>query len=450
MPLHLKSLFSLTRFFHIKPNLPCWAAGRFFEKDSDSYFLKSQGLSIICKKKSPLPKNIKEGAWIAVQLISQKKIRRIQSLKTAHSFESAQFKPAGKGAEEAVYTARRKNLRGKDTVNSQTVYLTGECRLLRNPDNIYIEKDFSYNKKGQVLQTWQIFLRGVEDFFINKGLSFAKTPHLVKCPGTEPHLKALQSSYQNYYLATSPEMHLKKLLCQDWTDFFEIKACFREEESNSIHQIEFSLLEWYRAFYSLKDLMDELYELLLFLQKKDFCKIEEIPPAEFLSVSELFQTHLQFSLTPQTSRQELLDLAEKQGLFASSSFNFEELFFLLFLNKIELSICKKKPLFIYNYPPQLRAFAQINKEGWADRFEFYWSGLELANAFYEVIDSNDQERLFQKHLQQRKDEVPLDKELLKVMKGAMPPSCGAALGLDRLFLALIGETDLRATRLFPL
>lgn len=422
-----KPLFSLTRFCKEKPKLPCWAAGRFFKLDSQSYLLKSQGLIFFCKSIKPI-QEYKEGSWAAVQFVSQ--ISTVEMRKIAES-------AAG--------------------------YKTGEFLLLQSPSNSYEEKNFSYQKKGALLQDWFAFLRSVEDFFISKGLAYAATPYLVKCPGTEPHLKALKSSFKNYYFPTSPEIQLKKLLCQDWTDFFEIKTCFREEESNEIHQVEFHLLEWYRAFYSLEELMRELYELIVFLhsyrdkeskKQKDLSLNKknsyDIPPAEFVTVSELFDKYLQFSLTPKTSKQELFNLSKKEALAVREDFSFEDLFFSLFLNKIETRLCQNTPFFIYNYPSRLRAFAQINSEGWANRFEFYWRGLELANAFYEVTQFEEQKRLFQDHIRQRKDEVPLDEELLSNMKGGMPPCSGAALGLDRLFLALTGKKSLKSTRLFSL
>ena len=358
---------------------------------------------------------IKEGSWLAVELLAQKK----------------------------------------------KAYQTGQYFILSAPHSFFIEKEFSFQKKGRVLQEWRRFLGSVEEFFIKEGLAYCSTPHLVKCPGTEPHLQALKSSFKENYLATSPEMHLKRLLCQDWTDFFEIKTCYREEEISPHHQAEFTLLEWYRAFYSSRELMEECYKLLLFLQDIGFCKVL---PYKIFSVAELFKKYLGFSLTPKSSKQDLADLVEKhklnnlnysenrQAFTASPSqkTSFEDLFFLLFLNKIEPQLPKKNPVFICNYPPQLRAFAKINQKGWADRFELYWQGLELANAFYEVIDPLEQKRIFQLHLKQRKEDWPVDTELLKEMEMAMPPVSGIALGLDRLFLALFKKQDLKQIRLFPL
>lgn len=447
----LEKIFSLTRFFKERPKLPCWIAARFFSLDSQNYLLKSQGLSVFCESLKPIKKH-REGSWVAVQCLSPLSFKKISGMDS--DFISNENKKTSPLSSQKFY-----ELLGESTKSYQTAIPL----LLQNPSRDYREKGFSYQKKGVILQEWFAFLKLVEEFFISKGLAYAETPYLVKCPGTEPHLKALKSSFKSYYLPTSPEIQLKKLLCQDWTDFFEIKTCFREEENNETHQTEFHLLEWYRAFYSLEELRQELYELIIFLDqsftksKNSFKESQSLenpaykaPEAEFVTVSELFDRHLQFPLSPQSSKQELFKLAKKRELPVREDFSFEDLFFSLFLNKIEPKLCQKTPLFISNYPPQLRAFSKINKEGWAHRFEFYWKGLELANAFYELTQFEEQERLFQDHLKQRKDTVPLDKELLSIMKEGMPPCSGVALGLDRLFLALTDQKNLQSTRLFPL
>ena len=407
----MKTLLSLPRFFYEKKPVPCYVAGRFFNWNSQSFFLKSQGLSITCKKSEAFYKafyskkspSIKEGSWLALELKTK----------------------------------------------SSSKYNIGRFYLLSSA--VYKEQKFSYQQKGKILQNWREFLKAIESFFIGKGLAYSSTPSLVKCPGTEPHLEFLKSSFKNFYLASSPEMHLKRLLCQDWTDFFEIKTCYRNEAPNTIHQVEFSLLEWYRAFYSTKELMRECYELILFLQKQKFCHPkcqEQKLKAEFKSMKDLFKKHLNFSLTPESSKQDLKKLIQKKGLIAPKKAQFEDLFFILFLNKIEPKLPKKTLFFIYDYPPQLRAFAQINSEGWADRFELYWKGLELANAFYEVNQAEEQKKIFEEHIKQRPS--PIDTQLLKDMTGGMPPASGIALGLDRLFMALIDESSLKNCRLFPL
>lgn len=409
VPLTQHSVFSLSRFFHGKEKTwPCWLAGRFEPKGKSHFQLKSQNLSINCKIKETELK-APPGAWLAVHIQSK----------------------------------------DKDS------YIVSKYKILNSPEIPFKEVDCSYQKKGQILQDWNHFLNTVKDFFFSQGCAYAETPGLVSCPGTEPHLEVFQTSFvlnqhsKKIYLPTSPEIHLKKLLCQDWTDFFEIKKCYRNGELGPHHQAEFTLLEWYRAFYSREELIRETYQLLQFLKTKGFFKVP-LPKAQCYTVKELFKKHLNFSLKPHTSKKELSDLVQKYNLICQPQDTFEDLFFLLFLNVIEPKLPKETPVFVYNYPPQLRAFSKLTEEGWADRFELYWKGMELANAFYEVTETEEQLSLFKKHIAERKDSLPLDKELLSFMKGGMPPASGIALGLDRLFLAIYNKNSLAETRLFPL
>ena len=437
-----KTILSLTRFFYKKTPIPCYVAGRFFDKDQQSFVLKSQGQWIVCKKNPKFYKTLKiKPTYEDNENGANKSGDKLQISKAKPGFKNS-IKP--QFLKEGTWIAVE--LKSK----TQDFYNIGRFFVLNAPLVSYKEQDYSYQNKGEILQKWQEFLQAIKDFFTQKGLAYSSSPHLVKCPGTEPYIQPLKSSYKNLYLASSPEMHLKRLLCQDWTDFFEIKTCFRQEPANRTHQVEFSLLEWYRAFYSTKELMRECYQLILFLQKQKFCPVLVKPKAEFVSVKDLFKTYLNFSLSPNSSKEDLQSLIQKEGLIAPEKSNFEDLFFLLFLNKIENKLPKDKLIFVYDYPAPLRAFAQISSNGWADRFELYWKGLELANAFNEVIQAKEQKALFAKHIQTRKDFVPIDKPLLQDMTGGMPPVSGIALGLDRLFMALTGESNIKNCRLFPL
>ena len=305
------------------------------------------------------------------------------------------------------------------------------------------------NSAVTVQENWNGFLNSVKDFFSRRGLALVATPTLVESPGTEPHLLPFQleqilpnNKKRVRFLPTSPEMHLKKLLCQGWTDIFEIKKCFRNGELSSSHQPEFYMLEWYRAFFSLKQLIGDVEALLKHLSREDFFT-GYLKPMEIQTVSDLFLKHLNFHLTPKTSQKELVQLLDKHQISFSPPGTWEECFHLLFLNKIESCLCEETPLIVRDYPVCLRGFSRLNHRGWADRFELYWRGFELANAFYEVTDPLEQERIFQSHLQQRMDPIPADGELLQLMKTqGMPPCSGIALGLDRLFAALCGKRDI--------
>ena len=221
-----------------------------------------------------------------------------------------------------------------------------------------------------------------------------------------------------------------------------MKKCFRNGELSSAHRPEFYMLEWYRAFFPLKRLMGEVEAFLEHLSRENFFT-GSLPPLKIQTVSDLFLKHLNFQLTPKTSQKELVRLLDKHHIPFSPPGTWEECFHLLFLNKIEPCFCEGSPLIVRDYPVCLRGFSRLNRRGWADRFELYWRGFELANAFHEVTDPLEQERLFQEHLRQRADGVPADRELVRLMKTrGMPPCSGIALGLDRLFAALCGEKDI--------
>ena len=115
--------------------------------------------------------------------------------------------------------------------------------------------------KKPIIKKWRLFLTSVEEFFYKEGFDYAKTPSLVPCPGTEPHLSFFstflekEGKKQKLYLASSPEMSLKKLFFQGWDQFFEIKTCFRNKEVGRLHSPEFTMLEWYKVG-PLEDLIE--------------------------------------------------------------------------------------------------------------------------------------------------------------------------------------------------
>lgn len=398
---------TVTQFFYTKNlSFPCRVAGLFVSKSNREFELHSQGCHLLCERSSQQARQmsvLQRGDWVLVEMEKTQDGYRLKSWRKWPGVSTLEF----------------------------------------------------HSTAIQAMENWNDFLTSVKTFFSTRGVMQVETPSLVECPGTEPHLIPFKTEQvfpdgkkQNRFLPTSPEMHLKKLLCCGWTDIFEIKKCFRNGEFSSAHQPEFYMLEWYRTFFSLKQLAQELEALLGHLSRESFFK-GCLKPVETWTVSGLFLKHLDFKLTPETKKEELIRLLDKNQVPFSPRGSWEELFHLLFLNKIEPCFSEETPLIITNYPLCLRGFSQKNKQAWADRFELYWRGFELANAFYEVTDPSEQAQLFQSHLQQRSDAIPLDEELLHLMKTrGMPPGSGVALGLDRLFAALCLEKNSSFYRLF--
>ena len=219
------------------------------------------------------------------------------------------------------------------------------------------------------------------------------------------------------FLHTSPEFSLKRVLASGLPKIYAICPCFREEEWGPLHSAEFTMVEWYRAGCGYREMMDEVKAL--------FCLSAEvlgevIPPFEAMSHAEAY---LRF-----TGRPAPLDGLESQRVW---------------VNDIEPRL--QSPTFIFDYPAEEAAFAQV-RGAVAERFELFYKGVELANAFSELLDSselaerwaaNNREREIAGHAPH-----PVDKRLLDAVS-EHPRAGGVALGFDRLFYVLAGLKDIR-------
>lgn len=298
------------------------------------------------------------------------------------------------------------------------------------------------------------FTAHVRDFLKTRGLSEIFTPTLVTCPGLEPSLEAFATQVtqggraETKYLPTSPEIHLKKAMARGLTDIFEIRPCFRRNEFSEHHANEFFMLEWYRGYADLDLVIEDLLKMI------EALKMWSPSPArpEVTDFARLFKEVLQFELKPTTTREELRRLAEEFNLDVQTSDTFTDIFHRLMMAQIEPAMAKKGPLIVRRFPPSMAALARIDEHGWADRFEFYWNGLEIANAFNEVTDPDEQDARWRGELLERErlgtGRLPTDKELIDALRMGIPPTGGIALGLERFYMALTGVQNIRELSVF--
>lgn len=289
---------------------------------------------------------------------------------------------------------------------------------------------------------WPRFLQSVRDFFKSEKFQEVHTPTLVQSSGAETHLDPFTTKFKNetYYLPTSPEFHLKKLLSMGLTQIFEIKNCFRQDEVSNTHNPEFTMLEWYRGYAGIEEIIDDVKGLLKY--------VGEQTQTDVVSMKDLFLRHVGFELTPQTTRDELKLISEHH----QETDTWSDVFFRIFLEKIEPQIGQERPVIVRDFPPHLSALARINERGWADRFEVYWRGLELGNAYDELNDPLECEKRLRLWNEEKqvlgKSIVPLSTELLNALKAGMPPSGGIAMGLERLFMATHHLNDIHKIKFF--
>jgi lysyl-tRNA synthetase class 2 len=234
-------------------------------------------------------------------------------------------------------------------------------------------------------------------------------------------------------------------------DIFEIKNCFRRGEFSPHHENEFAMLEWYRGFAGLEMIEKDLLKLLETLANEGWVT-GGLSPVQITDFKTLFQEHLHFELTPQTTCEDLRNLCQSLKVESLADDTFNDLFHRLLIDRLESVIAGLGPVIIKRFPPSQAALAKLDSEGWADRFEFYWNGLEIANAFNEVNDPEEQRRRWEGEQAERArlgtSNVPQDPELLRALGRGIPSSGGIALGVDRLYMACAGVREIRELRLF--
>ena len=291
-------------------------------------------------------------------------------------------------------------------------------------------------------------LAEIRRFFTDRGLLEVETPVLSEFGVTDVHLATFSTEFispfgeqsKTLWLSTSPEYHMKRLLAAGSGPIFQIGKVFRNEEAGNRHNPEFTMLEWYRPHFDMYRLINEVDDLLQ--------QILECPPAESMSYQFAFQQYV--GLDPLSADlSELAEKAKKHQLIGAENENRDTLLQFLFSTVVEPQIGQEAPVVVYHFPASQAALAQISSEDLrvAERFEFYYKGLELANGFHELSDAREQLRRFQQdNLQREKMGLPvrvIDKRLLAALQAGIPNCSGVALGVDRLLMIAMGTESIK-------
>ncbi len=302
----------------------------------------------------------------------------------------------------------------------------------------------------------QMYAR-IRQFFAEREVMEVETPILSSAAVTDVHLASVSAQRhvngqkQTHYLHTSPEFAMKRLLAHGSGAIYQICKVFRDDEHGRKHNSEFSMLEWYRPNFSLKDLMFETTDLLnLCLQDR----FEDVRPM-LLSYKHAFQDRLDLNPLRATLK-ELKDCAYRVGLNIDLGHDRLAYMDLLFSHMVEPSLGFDSPVFLTDFPPEMASLAKVrtDEEGEtvAARFEVYIEGVELANAYDELIDAEVLRQRFvadnQARLVQGLAEMPIDERLLAALPH-VPACSGIALGLDRLLMVAMNRLKLEQVMAFP-
>ncbi|CAM4450865.1 MAG: Elongation factor P--(R)-beta-lysine ligase [Legionellaceae bacterium] len=286
-------------------------------------------------------------------------------------------------------------------------------------------------------------IQKIRQFFAQRHVMEVETPLLSAGTVTDPYLNSMSTEYkeegqqqsQTFYLQTSPEFAMKRLLAADSGPIYQLCKSFRNGEAGRFHNPEFTMLEWYRPNFDHHALMTEMDE---FLQA-----ILGSYPAERLSYEAIFEKYLETN-PHQVNVDELKNCAQQHCIDFSPTLeqvnDKDTWLFLLMTHVIEPQLGQLQPTFIYDFPASQAALARIRQDVFpvAERFEVYVKGIELANGFHELSDANEQALRFQKDLAKRHTLgypfVNIDHYLLAALEAGFPNCAGVALGIDRLIM----------------
>ena len=267
-------------------------------------------------------------------------------------------------------------------------------------------------------------LRTIRAFFDSRGFVEVETPVRIPAPAPEPHIDCPASG--DWFLRASPELQMKKLLAAGFTRIYQIGPCFREGEQGRRHSPEFTMLEWYRAESDYLEIARDMEALVGEVMTREN-KI--LPSFAWLTVREAYQRWAGWD--PVTN-------------WEQDRFDFD------MATKIEPNL-PKGPVFLADYPAPAASLSRLKADDprVAERWELYVDGLELANAFTELTDANEQRRRFEAARAERQAlgeaDYPLDEDFLASL-AQMPPAGGVALGIDRLVMLTCGATSIDEVR----
>jgi lysyl-tRNA synthetase class 2 len=265
------------------------------------------------------------------------------------------------------------------------------------------------------------------------------------------------------YMRIAPELYLKRLLVGGMERVFEINRSFRNEGISTQHNPEFTMVEFYQAYANFEDLMDLTEEMLCHICRELFnlfkvpyqgTEIDFTPPWQRFTLKEAAAKYGSIDINDLDDLEKARDHAKRLGIELTENEQVGEVVAEIFKEVAEKHFVQ--PTFITHYPVEVSPLARKNEQdpGIADRFELYIAGREIANAFSELNDPEDQRRRFvaQAELKEKINGQPaqIDEDFLLALEYGMPPAAGEGIGIDRLVMLLTDSPSIRDVILFPI
>jgi lysyl-tRNA synthetase class 2 len=321
----------------------------------------------------------------------------------------------------------------------------------------------AYGGRGAALLARQALLTLVRALFESAGFIEVDTPQRVLCPGSDAYVEPFRT--EAAFLITSPEHHMKRLVAGGLHQIFQLCHCFRRDEAGALHQSEFMMLEWYRAFSGAEALMADTEQLVAAVLGAFLSGAPEraislarngAPPSSWcpsppslplLSEGRYIDLQLPFErLTVADAFARYADVPDAVELAERD----EDEYFRVFVESVEPALeALDRPVFLHGFPACQAALAELdpNQPRRAQRFELYVAGVELCNGYAELRSAEElglRQAQARAHRAERGlPELPADRALAAALQGGFPPCAGNALGVDRLLALALGHRDIR-------
>ena len=275
-------------------------------------------------------------------------------------------------------------------------------------------------------------IQAVRDYFIKNGYLEVQTPIRLPDLIPEAHIDPVES--EDGFLQASPELCMKRLMARGHEKIFQICPCFRKHERGGLHLPEHTLLEWYAK--------DQAYHYLMRTLTKMIRHVAQIAGKESCMEGQTIEYQNTFvDITGEFSNLSVKEAFDRYGSISMEEALEKDRFDEVISLDIEPHLGFEKPVFLYDFPAALGSLARLKpgNPNFAERFECYIAGLELANGFSELTDPDEQRRRFEKEIAQRtrrnKSSTPMPEKFLTDLE-KMPECAGTALGVDRLVMLL--------------
>jgi lysyl-tRNA synthetase class 2 len=264
------------------------------------------------------------------------------------------------------------------------------------------------------------------------------------------------------YLRIAPELYLKRLVVGGFDRVFELGRVFRNEGLSTRHNPEFTMLEFYQAYATYEDLMDLTEEMLVAVAQQvtgglaltyGDLAIDLTPPWPRRSMAELVAERADVTVEQILEPERLRDLARSTGGIERASMTPGDLLGVLFERLVEPHLVQ--PTFVCQFPVEMSPLARRNDADprFVDRFELFIARHEIANAFSELNDPDDQRERFQAQLAAKaagdEEAHAMDEDYVRALEHGLPPTAGEGIGIDRLVMLVTGATSIREVILFP-